>query len=488
MSGEYLWEIRLLILSRFRHFEQQVDVQMLAMMSCVFSMSSDKATRPEDDSQKSEPLSRSSSYYPSFEVAINLSEPSLQSSPRNLHSTNSTTSSANASFSDQLAISLEDNPPLGRPLLSSKSSRRDSQTASLSTSPEHQRRYHRSNSNLGAMAASFTRPFSLSNSVASSPPSSFPKKRVSPSGSYLGATPSSISWASTGMFGKVSTVKEDSATSNSFSISDTEEELAPDISNNTARTPSFTTLIKNQRHFHNEGNAHFDLLDSTDERRFAAFREHYSELLYIWRLPIARCELLKYNASGQPYQGRTRFDKTISSIHGFPAERSSLLFGIHCTFCAFISEADPSSNRCPNCIRTLRPLSCYLCNTYIHGLSSPCLHCGHTLHHSCRQVVNQAGIKECVSGCGCICSENPIFEVSRPVTHRRHRDSTRDVSPAITVMADAGAQERETAAWKGSEWEEMAYESLSRNLRRERRGSEKAIKERVSQIWRGGLR
>ena len=492
MSVHKHGQANVLTLCRFQQFEQQADVQMLAMMSCVLSTPQEKTVEHDDDSQKPafpfQHLSRPSSYYPSLEVAISLSRASIETSPRKAQDTISTMSSANASFSDQLAMSYENNAPLGRTATLPKNPRRDSQTASLSTSPEQHRHYHRSNSNLSALAASFTRPFSLSNSAASSPPHSFPKKRVSPSGSYLGATASSVNWASTGAFGRAPTVKEDSARSNLSSISDTEEEVAPRTSLDTARTSDFTSILKNQGHFHDEGHAHFDFLDSSDEQRFATFREAYAELMHVWMLPIARCELLKYNDSQPPSQDRPYFDKAIPSIRGLPAEstRTSLAFKRNCTICAFISEADTSVNRCPNCVRTLRPISCFFCNTFIHGLASPCLHCGHVLHHACRQAVNEAGIKECVSGCGCICSDHPVIEVSRPATRRRDRDSERDVSPAVTIIADAGAQERETASWKGSEWEEMAYESLSRTLRRERRGSEKIIKERVSQIWRGG--
>ena len=70
-------------------------------------------------------------------------------------------------------------------------------------------------------------------------------------------------------------------------------------------------------------------------------------------------------------------------------------------------------------------------------------------------------------------------------TRPRGHGYERDVSPAITIIADEAVNEQEMAGWKGSEWEEMAYESLSRNLRGERRGSGRVVKERGSQIWRG---
>lgn len=39
-------------------------------------------------------------------------------------------------------------------------------------------------------------------------------------------------------------------------------------------------------------------------------------------------------------------------------------------------------------------------------------------------------------------------------------------SPAGTVTGDVGANEQEQLGWDGRGWEDAAYESLSRNLRR----------------------
>ena len=475
--------------SRFRYFEQRADVQMLAMMSCIFYKSISRTPTQAKWSSRSafppESFSRSSSYYPSIEVATSLSGASLQSSPRKLLSTNSTTSSTGASVNDQSAILLETNTPPGYMSSSTRNYRRDSQSTCLSASPEQHRHVHRSNSNLSAMAASFARPFSSTNSATSSPPNSFPKKRVSPSGSYLGATSSSITWASAGMFGKAPTIKQDPAASVSFSVSDTEDELPPAAVTNLTQISGFSTTLNNQEHFHDEGHARFALLDAKDEWRLAAYREAYSNLLYVWGLPIARCELLKYNDSAQPITNLPQFDKNVPSNDGLATESTSLAFGIHCTTCASLSSTTSSFARCPSCSRALRQLLCLFCNTYIHNLSSPCLKCGHTLHNSCRRSLTKSGLKECISGCGCICSDHPSIEMPEPETRRRVDGYVRDVSPAITVIADPNTNEQERTGWKGSEWEEMAYESLSRNLRGERRGSGRVIRERASQIWRG---
>ena len=480
-----------LTLNRFRYFEKQANVQMLAMMSCIFSRSTDRTAKTAKRSPRaafsSEQRSHSSAYYPSIEVAISLSGASLHSSPPKALSSNSTTSSAGASVSDQVAISYESNTPPGFTSSGTDIFRRDSQTTSLSASPEHHRHVHRSNSNLSAMAASFVRPFSLSNSATSSPPNSLPKKRVSPSGSYLAATPSSITWAPGSMFGKTSAIQEGPGTNVSLSVSDTEDEL-PSATTTTNLTPisGFTTTLKNQDHFHDDGHATFALLDAKDEWRVANYQEAYSDLLYVWGLPNARCEILKYYGITRPITDPPRFDKSIRSIEGLATKNTSLSFGVHCTTCAFLTD-NFSVVRCPSCSRALRRLLCLFCNTYVHNLASPCLNCGHTLHDSCRRSVVESGLRECISGCGCICSDHPSVEMPQPEMRRRADAYARDVSPAITVIADSNANEHDTAGRKGSEWEEMAYESLSRNLRGERRGSGRVVRERASQIWRGRL-
>ena len=480
----------LLIFTRFHHFEQKADLQMLAMMCCIFSNFPETNVKQDQGSLRStfppKPFSGSSSYYPSIDVATSLSGVSLQSSPRKLLSNpHSMTSSAGASVSDHLAISYESNtPPSFRPL-GIKDARRDSQTTSLSASPEHHRHIYRSNSNLSAFAASFARPFSFNNSVASSPPNGFPKKRVSPSGSYLGATQSSITWASTGMFSKASTISEDPKTNTSVSFSDTEDDFSPATMDTSAQISGFITTLKNQDRFHDEGHAHFSLLHEINKWRYNAYREAYSELLYVWDLPFARCELLKHNDRSLSSTSLSRLSRNLPPIGGAGAESAFVELSVHCTSCDCLLLASSSNSRCPNCLRASGPLSCIFCSTYVYGMASPCLNCGHTLHNSCRRTVLESGLEECISGCGCICSDHPSIEIPQPESRIRSNGYARDVSPAITVIADSGVNEQEMVGWKGGEWEEMAYESLARNLRGERRSSGRIVRERASSIWRG---
>ena len=193
----------LLITFRFRYYEQSANVQMLAMLSCVFneargissyprahkkfSSSSNSATSLEALYHIS---NRSSSYYQSEGVARAQlhTASSMLTAQVDYHNTSSgphsSTSSTGAPISEFSPVGTT--PPGYKPLRMGLE-RRESQTPSLSTSPEQYRHTYRSSSNLSALAASFSRPFSFTASAASSPPNMYSKKRSSPSGSYLGA-------------------------------------------------------------------------------------------------------------------------------------------------------------------------------------------------------------------------------------------------------------------------------------------------------------
>lgn len=462
---------------------------MLAMMSCIFSKYPDANTNQDQTTLRSisplKPFNSPSSYYPSMDVAMSLHGASLQSSPsKNLSTTHSMTSSAGTSVNEQLAISYESNTPPGYAALRMKGARRDSQTTSLSTSPEQHRHMMRSNSNLSAFAASFARPFSFNISAASSPPSSFQNKRASPPGSYLGQNQSSMNWASTSMFSKAPTISQEPKTNISLSLSDTEDSFPHVTTELSTQVRGFVTTLKNQDRFHNEGHAHLPLLDANKNARYAAYREAYGELLFAWDLPLARCEILKYNGESSSTDS-SRFNQSIPSIRGTRAEGTSLVFNAHCMSCSCLLSAKHPNSRCPNCLRASGPPTCLYCNTYIHGLATPCINCGHMLHRSCRQTVLEMGLQECISGCGCICSDHPSIDMPRPESRAQRAEYGRDVSPAVTVIADSAVDEQEMAGWRGSEWEELAYQSLARNFRGERRGSERAVRERASSIWRG---
>lgn len=472
----------LLMFSRFRHFEQIADVQMLAMMACVFSK-----LPVAMENEKHHPVRPASfSYYASVAVATSLFETSHDFSPSKLLSTSlSTVSSAETSVGEQLAVSCESNTPPSYRTSRMKNERRNSQTISLSSSPEQHRHLFRSNSNLSAFAASFARPFAFNNSAASSPPNGIPKNKVSPSGSYIGTAPSSMTWTSTGMFSRALSKMEDSKSKISLSMSDTEEDYRPVAVDTSSRICGFTTTLVNQGSFHDEGFAELPLLDATRQSQYFAFREAYGELLSAWGLPFARCELLKFNTGLSPPSDQLHVGQSFPADSGKGVESASVILNTRCISCSCLLLNKSKGGQCPDCLQVSDPHLCMLCSSYIEGVASPCLNCGHMLHAACREAVLGMDYHECVSGCGCVCSRHPWVEMPQPEVRTQRSRYQRDVSPAITVIADSVVNEQEIAGWKGSEWEEMAYESLARNLRGARRVSGQVLADKANSIWRG---
>lgn len=393
----------------------------------------------------------------------------------------STTSSTGAPVSD---LSASTTPPSSYQPLRTTFEPRESLATSLSTSPEQIRRTHRSSPNLTAFGASLARPPTLSASVASSPPRNLQRKRSSPAGSYLGVSTSTSTWSPSQYFGRSSSIiVEDPKSSFTLSVSDTEDEAPQAV-----KEPLFSTSLKNQERFHNDGYADIALLDPQQEWRYRAYRELYAHLLYIWNLPIVRGELLKYN--GAPTADASLPGRMPASLATSKARLASTTFHSnvprldyrdHCSKCNIVLTKGSLNRHCQNCSSRQTPPICLLCNTFIYGLSSPCLHCGHVLHNSCREMLISQTPEdvpsECISGCGCICTNHAGFEIMSG----EYVATRADLSPAASVTGDAVTNEQEQLGWyDNSEWEDMAYKSLARNLRPRRE-----VKPKSSQIWRG---
>ena len=472
---------------------------MLAMLSCVFSERWDPSNTTHDilaqpelddpyssDTTHSQHVSGIRNYHPSERIArAVLRKPdSTKSTIADYQKVNdevhSVDSSTGVPFGDMSASSTP--PSYSRPILATLE-RRDSLATSLSTSPEQMRHNHRSSPSLSTLGASVSRPLTFNSSIASSPPAQYPRKRLSPAGSYLGVSTSTNSWSPSQFFARSSsTIMEDPKSSFNVSVSDTEEDAQPIV-----EKPVFTTRLKNQEQFHNEGYADLALLDAQEEWRYHAYREAYAHLLYIWGLSITRTEILKYNGVLTSRSTCSNEDSTSDLAIGTAGTFIStgvrcLDFRDHCQKCNTLLSSKHAGRRCPNCANTQTSLLCLLCNTFVRGLSSPCLICGHVLHSSCRELLLSQSPgdvpSECISGCGCQCADYFSIEVKAmdPIARTLHED----VSPAVTVVGDTTTGEREQLEWyDNSEWEDMAYESLARNLK-----PKQGVKAKSSQIWK----
>ena len=467
------------------------------MLSCVlsepFSNFSASSFQLENQSQSSSETNDATfdKYYPSTEIAhehLRLRSPDLQSEGRRreVAARNPAVASPHKEVSASIPHSVPRNISDGQSRTTLE--RQDSQGTSLSTSPEQLRRMPRSNSNLAsAFTASLSRPFSFNASAPSSPPTQS-KKRVSPAGSYLGA-PTGAGWGPTSIFGRSSTITEDPRPIPSFSGSDAEEEPA------FPQTPVFKTKLKNQQQFPHDGYANVPLLNPEDDWRYRAYRDAYAHMLFVWGMPIAMCEVLKYN--GEPLQAtasslKERSGIGINRMTSSPAKmEQGLCLKDTCSACDAAPVSSPNGQVCRACSSPRVPLICLFCNSIIRGLASPCLSCGHVLHSSCRSLLSEQasnapyteedeeGEEVCISGCGCRCSDHVIIEVNE-AQYQLGKSS----QGADTMVAGENA----AVGWQGSKegeedhaWQDVVYESLARNLEQSR-----TLTPRSSQIWRGG--
>ena len=398
---------------------------------------------------------------------------------------NSASSSIGATENDQMTLFTTDSTPPSisrpiRPLLE----RSLMQTTNIYTSPEHHRHTSRSSSNLAsALAASISRPFSFTASASSSPPTIYPKKRTSPAGSYLNPQVPGVTWGTTSQLGKPSTTTEDPNSRRRIYLSSEEDVVS------LSKRPVFGITLKNQNQFHNDGYANLSLLDPNQELLYRGYRQAYGHLLQTWDMPLSRCKILKYGYSAvlnRSSSASNSLDIGRTNTTSSPSDTKYLELDLrnHCTTCSAILP-DYTSVRCPSCIRSQPPLLCLFCACIIRGLSSPCLFCGHILHSACRALLLPTPVSQssstddgmtCISGCGCICASHSVVQVEYP--------SRRKSSTSLTVTGEAEIQQdsfkwKEAAAEDEEAWEDVAYESLARNL------GAKYLTPRPSQIWRG---
>ena len=482
---------------------------MLGMLTCVFAEPQQPTQRRQELRTHAFPdllphhrqdLDAARSYFASEDVARSLLKPAdaklsfALGSQKSSNGPLSARPSMGVRISDPEAfLSEHGTTPFPKPSRSD-SSRRGSHAESMSTTPEHHRSIHQTSSNLSAFAVTLPRPFQFSHSATSSPPNSNNRKRPSPTGSYSGATQSSIAWAPSSWISRGSIVPEDAKSTFSSSTCEIEDHTAP-TNESTAKKPTLSLLLKNQDQFQAEGHATLSLLDPSQESKYQAWRRAYASYLDIWHMPIEMAQLMNYNrafATSSSPQSPALNDLTRSCELDALDEVSALELANHCPNCSSIlaSHDEALSDKCLACHRLQHPPLCIYCNTYILGLSSPCVTCGHTMHFACRTEVNSSDLLgECVAGCGCACMEHQITGVPLaelpPQIYGRRKSRLRDVSPAITIVGDAKEpariDEQEQAGW-----EDTAYVSLSKNLKGERRDSIRSLRAMGSQIWRGG--
>ncbi|EAQ89802.1 hypothetical protein CHGG_06421 [Chaetomium globosum CBS 148.51] len=314
LAGRVRWGhhplARDLINDLFDYFEQIADIQMLAMLACIFgdySIEEEAAIAASHLPQPKTPLpmkapSFSLEYFPTDPALWNLNYNKSQASsgittPRTAHTP---AMYSDPSSSDEVSGSLEpqsyscgETPPNhARDHL-----RGPSQTQSLSTSPNN-RLFHRSNSTVAAAIAA-SLPRALAGMVSGSPPDPI-RKRLSPAETMLSnLTPNALAWPGSAVSGGGLDTPGTSRTS--FS----EDEYWKD--DLFSMVPiAVSCAPKNQGLFDDDGWMSTPLIDGARSQLYSSYRYAYAEMLQMWGQPLSRLEIMKFDVLR---------DDTLSSGH-----------------------------------------------------------------------------------------------------------------------------------------------------------------------------
>lgn len=450
LSGRVKWGnsplARQAISDLFAHFEKLADIQMLAMLSCVFSEPATMDSTSQIDTSLSMPQTPmmmktpafSLDYFPTNAAALSMyqeppvsssSTPKLAQTGSGLYGSLGSSNGPWGSDPASTSYSFGDTPPL----TSNRTSSEHLATQSLSTSPGNPRNIRRTNSGLAStFAASFSRPFSMT--ASSSPPNPpTTRKRPSPVESMLNSlAPSAITWGNTTVLGSVK--EQGQATAEILSYSDNDE---VGEGGRLAICTGISLTMENQTAFDDEGCMRSPLLDPRHAALYASYRAAYANLLFIWGHPLARLEILKFNGLKDYFAevdvpDNKSFAASLLSngshtLSRQPSPPSPIIIGkkdqplilLHhgldvTGYCLkHESRLEPlrtgtaggGIGRCERCNTIQRQLRCTICMEPISAVFSSCLSCGCASHQHCLAEYLSFGNTDCPGGCECDCTK-----------------------------------------------------------------------------------
>ncbi|KAI9670894.1 MAG: hypothetical protein M1817_003779 [Caeruleum heppii] len=480
-----------LIEALFEHFERLADVQMLAMLSCVFNEPSNKGgfsnvllnlsqtvSEPRGfragssyraDAKKEMPMSMKSpayslDYFAAAPVAWSHYQPtiSMPSTPRALNTPQGTYGSVGSSNGPWGSDPVTPYPTEAIPSLTHRASRVSldqihAAAQSLSTSPE-QRLGRRSTASLSSnFAASFARPFGTT--ATSSPPhgATTMKKRPSAVDGFLGSlAPGVVTWGATTVIDPA--VEEPSSESDGSEVGRNDEAIGIE-----AAKPRIRVSLRNQDRFDDDGCASVPLLDPRRGLRYKAYRESYANVLALWGLETARLEILKFNGLRSYYSEPLSGDFLLQlGKKRAEAARAlawrGLVIGGHCGNCGDPLQGrvvEGSKGRCVGCERGQARRHCSLCEEAAMGAHVPCLCCGHTLHALCHQQWFLQVDVACPTGCGCFC---PRSTIEAPVV------LLEDSAAVVDTKSLSPVAERSEDPMGLDSWEDLTSVGMGRGL------------------------
>ncbi|KAI0172656.1 hypothetical protein GGR52DRAFT_416685 [Hypoxylon sp. FL1284] len=439
------------------YFERLADVQMLAMLSCIFSESSAEDSVAYAESRLTQPETPLPMKAPSFSLDYFPTDASIWHASHNYYRSqaNSAISTPKTlhtpvrlvgSYGSEEVIwggdpksnsySCGETPPT----TTTPREPDGDATQSLAASPDN-RLLTRANTALSAGLASFPRAFA---SVASTSPPG--RKRPSPGETFLSNLASTnITWGGSTILGP--TPEPAGTARNSYSDDDNlrNDDALPLV------CYGISAEVEDQTIFDDDGWLGVSFLEPSRHSMYASYRHAYAEMLQMWNQPLARLEILKFNVlkedASEPYaatsfasSGATSYHDSYHSTdnlsHGSPSHHGanspivlgkkellqSLITsdrGIDVTGICRVHEIhlDPvrqthasatsggAVGTCDRCKRTQTQLSCVFCKEPIDALYPPCLSCGCASHDACMAEWHAAGEIECPAGDECNCVE-----------------------------------------------------------------------------------
>lgn len=427
----------------FDHFEKAADVQMLAMLSCIFSEPStdDGVAYVESRLALREtplPLKApcfSLDYLPMEASAWNIYSQSHSNSaittPGTLHTPvfcAGSQASEEVVWTGELgtgSFSCGETPPSkSRSLVAEQ----DQQASPASRSPTY-RGILRANSTL-ASTLSANLPRSFTGASSSSPPGQG-RKKPSPAEFIINTlVPGTTQGSGSGLADSGGGIT---------SVSGDDDQRRDD------RLPlvpvSVSVVVEDQTAFDDDGWLSTPLLDPGRASLYAHYRYAYAEMLQMWGQPLARLEVMKFNVlKDQPSSGAaegsfqdsvTIRDGASGSIAHAKAGSSPIMMGrreqlqtllasgrgldvtgicrVHETQLepARYTSSDASMGgavgSCERCHRSQTQLRCVYCLEPVDALFPSCLACGCASHEGCLAEWHAAGETLCPAGDECNC-------------------------------------------------------------------------------------
>lgn len=449
LSGRVKWGehplARDFITDLFDYFEKTADIQMLAMLSCIFSETSAEDSVAYAESQLPQPVtplplkapSFSLNYYPTDAPVWNLYGKSRNTSLMTTPRTPLTPYYAGSQASEEAiwngdpasnSYSCGETPPAR-----GKGNFGGMEITHAGTRSPHASAVHKANASLASSFTGVSRSFTGGSST--SPPNQ-DRKRPSPVETII----SSLHPGGTNSVWGPSTAMGDSSIGRT-SMDDDDDDDEEDTLHLVPM--SVSVYVEDQTMFDDDGWLSAPLLDQSRAHAQANYRYAYAEVLQMWNEPLARLEIMKFNILKADYLSSSKMDDSLhesftihegsSTAHPRTGSSPNIVMGkkdqlhalvasghgLDVTGICRIHETQLEPTRytssdarmggavgsCDRCHHTQSQLRCVYCLEPVDALFPPCLSCGCSSHETCLAEWHAAGETLCGAGDECNCVE-----------------------------------------------------------------------------------